>query len=40
MYILVDSYITITEFHLGGGGNWRDLDFKGGGMMVKDVTKF
>ena len=39
MYILVDSYITITEFHLGGG-NWRDLDFKGGGMMVKDVTKF
>ena len=24
---------------LSKGGNWRNLDFKGG-MMVKDVTKF
>ena len=22
------------------GGSWRNLDFKGRGMMVKDVTKF
>ena len=29
---------------MGGGDNWRNLDFKrgggGGGMMVTDVTKF
>ena len=26
---------------LSKGGNWRNLDFKGGqGMIVKDVTKF
>ena len=24
----------------GGGGNWGNLGFKGGGMMVTDVTKF
>ena len=40
----------LTGFHLekyprrgGGGGNWRNLDFKGGGgggIMVKHVTNF
>ena len=33
-----------TGLHLenypGVGGNWRNLNFKEGGMMVKDVTKF
>ena len=39
--------LSSSGFHLenclGGGGNWRNLDFKGGrggGMMVTDVSKF
>ena len=43
--LLLAVHYTHTGFHLencprwGGGGNWRNLDFKEG-MMVKDVTKF
>ena len=43
--LLQGNFSLTPGFHLencprgGGGGNWRNLDFKGC-MMVKDVTKF
>ena len=35
------SRISFRKISKGGwGGNWRNQDFKGGAMIVKDVTKF